>query len=154
MTGDKIGDAVEAEALAKTFGKSRTCEPILVGSIKTNIGHTEAVSGLAAVIKTVFTLQRGQIAPNTNYDKLNPNFRQEEWNLRVSSSDLNQRILAGIDKQSQGSQKSHPMATGPTPSSFSQQLWLRWNQCTCHSRGDASRWSIHERKQREFISSK
>lgn len=126
MTGDKIGDAVEAEALAKTFGKSRTSEPILVGSIKTNIGHTGAVSSLAAVIKTAFTLQHGQIAPNTNYDKPNPNIRQEEWNVRVSSSGLNQSIPAGIDKESLGSQKSHPMATGPTPSSFSQQL-------TCHS---------------------
>lgn len=83
MTGTKIGDAVEAEAIARTFGKRRTGEPILVGSIKTNIGHTEAVSGLAAVIKTAFTLKHGQIAPNTNYDKPNPNIRQEEWNMRV-----------------------------------------------------------------------
>lgn len=85
MTGTKIGDATEAEALAKTFGKSRSRDPILVGSVKTNIGHTEPVSGLAALIKTIFSLKRGQIAPNLNFEKANPMINLDEWHLQVSS---------------------------------------------------------------------
>lgn len=85
MTGTKIGDATEAEALAKTFGRSRAHDPILVGSVKTNVGHTEAVSGLAAIIKTVFALKHGQIAPNLNYEETNPNINLDEWHLQVSS---------------------------------------------------------------------
>lgn len=84
MTGTKIGDAAEAEALAKTFGKSQACDPILVGSVKTNIGHTEAVSGLAAIIKTAFALKHGQIAPNLNYEETNPKISLDEWHLQVS----------------------------------------------------------------------
>ena len=85
MTGTKIGDAVEAEALAKTFGKSCSRDPILVGSVKTNVGHTEPVSGLAALIKTIFTLKRGQIAPNLNFQEANPMIDLSEWHLQVSS---------------------------------------------------------------------
>lgn len=50
MTGTAAGDPIEAEALAQTFGKSRDIDdPIFVGSVKTNVGHAEPVSGLAAI---------------------------------------------------------------------------------------------------------
>lgn len=84
MTGTQIGDVAEAEALAKTFGENRQNDPILIGSVKTNIGHTEPVSGLAAIIKTVFALKHRQLAPNMNYEKTNPKIKLEEWNLQVS----------------------------------------------------------------------
>lgn len=85
MTGTKVGDAAEAEALARTFGKARSREdPIPVGSVKTNVGHTEAVSGLAGVIKTAFALKNAQIAPNTNYKETNPKIKLDEWHLQVS----------------------------------------------------------------------
>ena len=84
MTGTLTGDPIEAEALARTFGKHRTAkDPVIVGSCKPNIGHTEPVSGLAAVIKTAYVLQNGLIPPNTNYEKPNPLIPLEEWNLQV-----------------------------------------------------------------------
>ncbi len=68
MTGTAAGDPIEAEALAQTFGRCRNVDdPIFVGSVKTNVGHAEPVSGLAAVIKTCFTLQQGLIPRNLNY---------------------------------------------------------------------------------------
>ena len=84
MTGTLAGDPVEAEAIARTFGTSRKPEdPVIVDSIKTNIGHTEPVSGLAAIIKTVFALKNAQIPPNMNYEKPNPEIPVDEWHLRV-----------------------------------------------------------------------
>ncbi|MDI1488099.1 MAG: putative PKS/NRPS-like protein biosynthetic cluster [Ramalina farinacea] len=84
MTGTKVGDAAEAEALAKTFGKARSADdPVPVGSVKTNVGHTEAVSGLAGVIKTAFALKHAQIAPNTNYKETNSKIKLDEWHLQV-----------------------------------------------------------------------
>ncbi|KAI1502213.1 hypothetical protein F5X99DRAFT_427602 [Biscogniauxia marginata] len=83
MTGTQVGDAIEAEALARTFGKFATREPISVGSVKTNIGHTEPVSGLAAIIKTVYALKHGQMAPNINYEETNPKIKLDEWHLQV-----------------------------------------------------------------------
>lgn len=84
MTGTLTGDPIEAEALARTFGKHREPhDPVIVGSCKPNIGHTEPVSGLAAVIKTAYVLQNGLIPPNTNYEKTNPKIPLEDWNLQV-----------------------------------------------------------------------
>ncbi|KAM0795830.1 thiolase-like protein [Usnea florida] len=83
MTGTKVEDAVEAEALAKTFGKIRAGDPILVGSVKANIGHTEAVSGLAAIVKTAFTLKYSQIVPNPNFKEINPEIDLDKLHLRV-----------------------------------------------------------------------
>ena len=87
MTGTLTGDPIEAEALARTFGKHRAAnDPVIVGSCKPNIGHTEPVSGLAAVIKTAYVLQSGLIPPNTNYETTNPKIPLREWNLQVRIS--------------------------------------------------------------------
>ncbi|KAL9127721.1 MAG: hypothetical protein Q9217_003451 [Psora testacea] len=86
MTGTDTGDPIEAEALARTFGKSRPAnDPIIVGSCKPNIGHTEPVSGLAAIIKASYVLQSGLIPPNTNYEKTNPKIPMEKWNLKLAT---------------------------------------------------------------------
>ena len=87
MTGTPSGDPVEAEALARTFGKTRSAhDPVLVGSVKTNVGHTEPVSGLAAIIKTVFALKNEIIPPNLNYEKTNPKIHLEQWHLKARFS--------------------------------------------------------------------
>lgn len=84
MTGTPTGDPIEAEALARTFGAGRAeNDPVLVGSVKPNIGHTEPVSGLAAVLKTVFALREGMIPPNVNYENTNSNIPLKEWRLKV-----------------------------------------------------------------------
>jgi acyl transferase domain-containing protein len=84
MTGTPTGDTIEAEALSRTFGKHRDVEdPALVGSVKTNIGHTGPVSGLAAIIKASFALRNGLIPPNLNYERVSPNIPLKDWNLKV-----------------------------------------------------------------------
>ncbi|MGA5414210.1 type I polyketide synthase [Streptomyces pseudogriseolus] len=53
-TGTKLGDPIEAQALLATYGKDRDAErPLWLGSLKSNIGHTQAASGVAGIIKTV-----------------------------------------------------------------------------------------------------
>jgi acyl transferase domain-containing protein len=61
-TGTAAGDPIEAGAIAGAFLKARTSndgEPLIVGAIKTNIGHLEGTSGLAGLIKTIFVLEKG-----------------------------------------------------------------------------------------------
>lgn len=86
MTGTQVGDAIEAEALAMTFGKAqeKSGSTLLVGSVKTNIGHTEPVSGLAAIIKAAVAMKHRQVAPNQNYETPNPKIKLDEWHLKVS----------------------------------------------------------------------
>lgn len=70
-TGTEVGDAIEAEAIASVFLASRKAgHSIVVGSIKTNIGHTESTAGLAGLIKTVLMLERNEIAPNHDFQHL------------------------------------------------------------------------------------
>lgn len=57
---------------------------MLVGSVKTNLGHTEAASGLAAVIKAVMSLEKGIIAPNLNIERFNPAIDPQSMNIAVS----------------------------------------------------------------------
>jgi acyl transferase domain-containing protein len=57
---------------------------VIVGSIKTNIGHLEAVSGLAGVMKAVLAMENGLIPPNLNFERPNPAIDMEAWNITVS----------------------------------------------------------------------
>ncbi|KAK2025345.1 ketoacyl-synt-domain-containing protein [Colletotrichum zoysiae] len=75
-TGTRAGDPVELGALHATFGAARGCgTPLLVGSVKTNIGHTEGAAGIAGIIKTVLALERALIPPLAGFDTLNPSLR-------------------------------------------------------------------------------
>ncbi|KAK2028337.1 thiolase-like protein, partial [Colletotrichum zoysiae] len=84
MTGTPTGDPIEASAISRVFGKGRSANnPVLVGSIKTNLGHLEASSGIAGVIKAIMMLKHEVIPPNLNYDQTNPNIDQKELGVRV-----------------------------------------------------------------------
>lgn len=84
-TGTQVGDKVESTALAKTFCNNRSESfPLYVGSVKTNIGHTECVSGLAGVIKSVLALQKGKIPANLNFSRSNEQIPLDKWNIIAS----------------------------------------------------------------------
>ncbi|WP_084454463.1 type I polyketide synthase [Mycobacterium interjectum] len=69
-TGTSLGDPIEFEALAATYGRGEgSCA---LGAVKTNIGHLEAASGVAGFIKAVLAVQHGQIPPNLHFSQWNP----------------------------------------------------------------------------------
>ncbi|KAF2994037.1 t1pks [Curvularia kusanoi] len=70
-TGTQKGDPAEMESLRKTFETPSRCDALRIGSVKGNIGHCEAASGVASVIKTVLMMQQGFIPPLANFQKLN-----------------------------------------------------------------------------------
>ena len=75
-TGTPVGDPIECAAIGNVFTESKTINnPLLIGSLKTNIGQCEGASGLAAVIKTVLCLENGQIPATIGVKRLNPNSR-------------------------------------------------------------------------------
>jgi len=86
-TGTPTGDPIEARAIASVFKDCKTREqPLLIGSVKTNVGHTETSSGLASIIKVALALEKRQIPPSINFEKPNEQLHLEEWNLKVSRS--------------------------------------------------------------------
>jgi len=72
-TGTALGDPIEVTALQRVFAPERAEDnPLWLGSVKTNIGHLEAASGMAGLIKVVLALQAEEIPPHLHLDKLNP----------------------------------------------------------------------------------
>ena len=77
-TGTRAGDPVEIGALAAVMGGDRPSDrPLLVGSIKTNIGHTEGAAGIAGVIKAALALKHRTIPRNLHFETPNPDIPWE-----------------------------------------------------------------------------
>ena len=90
-TGTPLGDPVETQALAEVYetvdGAQLSCreEPLLIGSVKSNIGHTEAAAGVAGVIKTVLALQHRMIPASLHALPANPRCSEFGSTLKVAS---------------------------------------------------------------------
>ncbi|MCC3329560.1 type I polyketide synthase [Nocardia abscessus] len=83
-TGTPVGDPLELAALGAVYGAvDGRDEPLPVGSVKNNIGHTEAAAGVAGVIKAALTLHHGVIAPQRRLDNPNPEIRFDELRVRI-----------------------------------------------------------------------
>ncbi|KAF2139378.1 uncharacterized protein K452DRAFT_352624 [Aplosporella prunicola CBS 121167] len=83
-TGTSAGDAAELRAIAKAFGHCRTvAEPMLVGSVKTNIGHLEGCAGLAGILKTILCLENGVIPQNLWFEKAHPDNNLDEFRIKI-----------------------------------------------------------------------
>ncbi|MCJ1472284.1 hypothetical protein MMC13_000931 [Lambiella insularis] len=118
-TGTPTGDPIEARAIATVFGGPSREEALRIGSLKTNIGHTEAVSGLAGLIKVVLALEKGQIPPSINFKMPNPKLHLEEWGLKVETdlerwpvTTAHQPLRASLNSFGFGGRNSHVILEG------------------------------------------
>jgi acyl transferase domain-containing protein len=83
-TGTSLGDPIEANALGAVFAAGREAgQELLIGSVKTNIGHLEAGAGIAGVLKVALALYHGAIPPSLNYIEPNPMIDFDQLRLRV-----------------------------------------------------------------------
>ncbi|HKV08228.1 MAG TPA: acyltransferase domain-containing protein [Thermoanaerobaculia bacterium] len=86
-TGTPLGDPIETRALAAVLGRDRDPEhPLLIGSVKTNLGHLEAAAGIAGFIKLALAIHHRVIPPSLHFERPNPDIPFEELRLRVQTS--------------------------------------------------------------------
>ncbi|GAB1639990.1 beta-ketoacyl synthase N-terminal-like domain-containing protein [Krasilnikovia sp. MM14-A1259] len=84
-TGTPLGDPIEATALGTVLGKDRA-RPLLIGSVKSNLGHLEAAAGLAGLVKAVLSLEHGHIPPTLHYRNPNPHIAFDRLGLAVADT--------------------------------------------------------------------
>jgi phthiocerol/phenolphthiocerol synthesis type-I polyketide synthase C len=113
-TGTLVGDPLEMNALGQFFGQARqlkNMDPLPVGSIKANIGHTEATAGIAALAKSLLIMQHNKIPPTPITGQLNSKIPFEKLNLRVvtevESLETQKPLTIAINSFGMGGTNSH-----------------------------------------------
>ena len=83
-TGTVLGDPIEAEALGRVVGRGRPADrPVLLGAVKTNVGHMESAAGAAAMAKVVLALQHNKLPPSINFAGPSPYIDFDAMHLKV-----------------------------------------------------------------------
>ncbi|MEO8057469.1 MAG: SDR family NAD(P)-dependent oxidoreductase [Burkholderiales bacterium] len=86
-TGTTLGDPIEVRALAGALGPGRAVDaPLLLGSVKTNIGHLESAAGIAGVIKVVLALQHERIPPHLHFTQPSPHIAWSDYPVQVEAA--------------------------------------------------------------------
>ena len=95
-TGTSVGDPIEINAIASVYGKGRkSVQPLLVGSVKTNVGHLESAAGIAGLIKAALVLERGVIPKHLHFQNPNPSVEWDRLPLKVTSSQMDLPLRNG-----------------------------------------------------------
>ncbi len=100
-TGTKAGDPIELGAIGEVLGQNRSAQSaLMVGSVKTNFGHTEGAAGVAGLIKVALSLKHGAIPPSLHLNEYNPNIPWQELNLTIprvlTKFAVDKEIIAGV----------------------------------------------------------
>ena len=121
-TGTTIGDLIEGSALGTILGVGRQPgDDCLLGSVKTNIGHLEAGSGIAGLIKVALCLKHGMVPPNLHFNTPNPTLNFERLRLKVPvtatplKQDAQHRLLACINSFGFGGSNAHAVLEAAPP---------------------------------------
>ena len=82
-TGTSLGDPIELNALSAVYGKAPRAHPLLVGSVKTNIGHAESAAGVAGLIKAILAVGKGKLPPSLHLREPTPHFPWKDGGIEV-----------------------------------------------------------------------
>src|SRR5262249_45176727 len=113
-----LGDPIEAQALGTILGSRRDGDrPLLIGSVKANIGHLQMVGGLAGLIKVVLAMRHRQLPASLHYTEGNPHIPFDDYRLRVQDTlgpwPYDGPLLAGVTSLSFGGTNVHVVVEEP-----------------------------------------
>jgi len=112
-TGTPLGDPIEAQAILEVLGEGRAPgQECLVGSLKSNIGHSEAAAGVGGIIKTVLAMRHRQLPPTAHFQRLNPMIPFAGTSFRVAQQvedwpNASRTLLAGVSGFGFGGTNAH-----------------------------------------------
>jgi acyl transferase domain-containing protein/acyl carrier protein len=116
--GTALGDPIEAGALGTVFGRNSRERRLVVGSVKTNIGHLESAAGVAGLIKTALMVQHGEIPPNLHFSTPNPNIDWERIPIAIPTERVPfpatlQSVIAGVSSFGVSGTNAHAVLEEP-----------------------------------------
>ncbi len=117
-TGTPVGDPVEMQALASALTSDRSAtDPLVIGSIKTNIGHLEAAAGVAGLIKAALVVKHGYIPANLHFTRPTRHVSLEELRIDVPATGRpfpnGERRVAGVNSFGFGGTNAHVVLAEP-----------------------------------------
>jgi acyl transferase domain-containing protein/NADPH:quinone reductase-like Zn-dependent oxidoreductase/acyl carrier protein/short-subunit dehydrogenase len=118
-TGTRVGDPAEVWAIGSVIAQKRRA-PLPIGSIKSNIGHTEPVSGLFGLFKAMLALENDYLPPTLHIEKTNEDIDFDALNVRVNTQPLKllpakEARLAGVNSFGFGGTNAHVVLGDPEP---------------------------------------
>jgi acyl transferase domain-containing protein/NADPH:quinone reductase-like Zn-dependent oxidoreductase/NADP-dependent 3-hydroxy acid dehydrogenase YdfG/acyl carrier protein len=96
-TGTSVGDPVEIEAVGAALSEAGVQQPCPLGSIKTNIGHTETAAGVAGLMKVALSLQHGVVPPSLHFRVPNPRIAWERFPVRIATEPIDLSRETGLN---------------------------------------------------------
>ena len=111
-TGTAVGDPIEAQAIGNALGQYRPLDrPLLIGSVKSNIGHLEAASGVAGLVKALYCIQHRMVPATIGFETPNPNIPFNELNIEVVTKNRplkkNGKLIVGVNSFGFGGANAH-----------------------------------------------
>jgi acyl transferase domain-containing protein len=119
-TGTPVGDPIESRAIGEALGQQRPSDqPLLIGSVKSNIGHLEAASGVAGLMKALHCVIERKVPATIGINKLNPNIPFADLNLRVVTETQalkpTGKLVVGVNSFGFGGANAHVILESPPP---------------------------------------
>jgi phthiocerol/phenolphthiocerol synthesis type-I polyketide synthase C len=87
-TATTLGDPIELEALSQVFSDRNGSAPLVLGSVKTNVGHLESAAGIAGLIKTVLSVRHGYIPKHLHFEQLTPHVSEAVSRLSIAAQGM------------------------------------------------------------------
>jgi phthiocerol/phenolphthiocerol synthesis type-I polyketide synthase E len=131
-TGTALGDPIELAALADVFGSEGRDTPLLIGSVKTNIGHLDAASGVAGLVKAALALRHREVPATLHFRRLNPSVTAPAGLFDFPASPRSWRgnghaLRAGVSSFGIGGTNAHAVLE-----EYPRRLPRRDDDCHCH----------------------
>ncbi|MGW0551532.1 SDR family NAD(P)-dependent oxidoreductase [Streptomyces altiplanensis] len=116
-TGTPVGDPIECTAIGEALARHRTAGPLLIGSVKSNMGHLEAGSGVAGLLKALLTLRLRTVPATLHARQLNPAIDFDQLQLRptvtAESVEVTDQSVVGVNSFGFGGANAHVVMAPP-----------------------------------------